>query len=230
MTSTSGILLVDKAPDWTSHDVVSFIRGFGFKKVGHAGTLDPAATGLLIILIGKQATRKSELFSGQNKIYSGVIRLGTATHTQDAEGDVIEESPWNHVNAEMIAEIAATFMGDQEQIPPMVSALKHKGKRLYQLARKGIEVERPPRPISISEFLIADISLPDFSIKISCSKGTYVRTIAHDFGKKLKSCAHLKSLRREQSGQFNIEQAFDIDTIKNWDKNQLIEHLITIDE
>lgn len=228
-TPVSGVLLVDKAPDWTSHDVVNFVRRFGFKKVGHCGTLDPAATGLLVLVFDR-ATKLSSHLSGQDKTYEATVRLGSATFTQDAEGEVVDRKPWDHVTEERVTAVAAGFIGDQEQVPPMVSAIKVKGVELYKRARRGEVVERPPRPITIHALDITRIALPDIAMRVHCSKGTYIRVLAADIGLQLDTVAHLAALRRTASGPFTIADATPLDRIKSWNRDTLIDHLIPLED
>lgn len=224
-----GILLVDKPQEWTSHDVVNLVRRrFQQNKVGHCGTLDPMATGLLLIVIGK-GTKLSQTLSGDNKVYSGTVLLGTETDSQDAEGKVTGEYDMSSVTAEQIMALEDKFSGPQEQIPPMVSALKRNGKTLYELARQGIEVEREPRPITINELKISNIELPRFDVYADCSKGTYIRTLAYDMGKVLDGGAHLCALRRLASGRFSVENSFTIDALKTWEIEQLSENLLSLE-
>ncbi len=225
-----GILLIDKPQEWTSHDVVNLVRRrFRQNKVGHAGTLDPMATGLLVILIGK-ATRLSNDLSGQNKVYTGTVKLGTETASQDAEGEVTATYDMSEVTAEQISALKEQFTGDLEQVPPMVSALKHKGKSLHELAREGIEVERKARPITIHELEISNINPPTFDVFVSCSKGTYIRTLSYDMGKALGGGAHLCALRRVASGDFSIENAVEMETVKTWEIENLMDHYVPIEE
>ncbi|MGB0289810.1 MAG: tRNA pseudouridine(55) synthase TruB, partial [Opitutales bacterium] len=200
-----GILLVDKPKGITSHDVVDRVRRiFHMKKVGHAGTLDPMATGLMIILVGK-ATKVSQYLMSMDKEYTGTLRLGQSTDSQDAEGELVEErSVPELTEAEVLAKMK-TFVGDQYQTPPMFSAKKVGGQPLYKLARKGKTVEREPRVIHISRFEMTDFALPEISFLVACSKGTYVRTIAHDLGENFGCGAHLNVLRRTGIGDFRIE-------------------------
>ena len=218
-----GVLLVDKPVDWTSHDVVSFIRGFGFRKVGHCGTLDPGATGLLVLLIEK-ATKLAGYFSNQNKGYEGEMHLGIETSTQDAGGDIVVQKDLSGITDSLIHEAFAKFTGPQEQIPPMVSAKKIGGKPLYKLARKGIVVPRKPIPVTIYELSVKQIRLPTISLSVTCSKGTYVRTLCCDIGKDLGCGAHLKSLRRIVSGYFNVADAFPISEIRTWNRTKVLEN------
>lgn len=224
----SGVLLVDKAAGWTSHDVVSFIRKFGFRKVGHCGTLDPGATGLLVIVIGR-ATKLSERFSKQDKTYAGTMTLGVDTFTQDAEGEVIQIRDWSHVSEQQVYSVCAEFVGPQDQVPPMVSAVKKDGKELYKLARQGIVVDRQPRPINIYDLNVISVELPDVAFSVKCSKGTYVRTLCADIGAKLECGAHLKSLRRLVSGRFSLDGAHSIEEIKNWNKEILFRNFMPLD-
>lgn len=226
----SGVILVDKPKEWTSHDVVNCIRRrFRIKKVGHCGTLDPNATGLLVVVFG-YATKLSDKFSPQDKVYCGTMRLGITTDSQDPEGEIIAERDPSGVTLEQLQEAAREFTGDIEQIPPMVSAVKKDGKPLYKLARKGQEVEREPRPIRVDRLEFSDFSPPDAKLEIACSKGTYVRTICHDIGEKLGCGAHLLELRRLKSGGFDVKDAYTMDTIKSWEKEDLMAHKIHLDE
>lgn len=225
----SGVLLVDKQPDWTSHDVVQFLRRFGFKKVGHCGTLDPAATGVLVIVLGR-ATKLTDRFSAQDKTYTGCIEFGKETDSQDGEGTVTAEADWSGVTPEMVREAAAAFEGDQLQIPPMVSAVKIGGQKLYKLARQGITIEREPRPITIYSFALDRIEMPHAWFTVRCTKGTYIRTLASDVGNRVGCGAFLKTLRRTQSGRFSIEQAVSMEDIKTWDKRRVLEAMFPMEE
>ncbi len=205
------VILIDKYSGWTSFDVVNKIRKITHtKKVGHAGTLDPAATGLLIVCTGKK-TKEIYKYQQAEKVYSGVIRLGEVTDTFDAEGKILETREVVNLSEKEILTARNAFLGETEQIPPMYSAKKHKGKALYKYARKGVEVEREPHSVRIFSFDILNISLPDISFRIKCSKGTYIRVIAYDFGEKLGVGAHLKELRREKIGEYSVEDALTID-------------------
>ncbi len=221
------ILLVDKPADWTSHDVVGFVRGFGIRKVGHCGTLDPAATGLLVLVMGK-ATKLTDRFNTQDKVYEGEMCLGIETHSQDAQGEVTRRGDWSGVSPEQVRAVCAEFVGAQLQIPPMVSAKKVNGKRLYKYARKGIEIDRPPKSIVIHHLDIREIELPMTSIAVKCSKGTYIRTLCHDIGRRLGCGAHLHSLRRIQSGDFDVADAYAMPEIRQWDRDELIRHCISV--
>jgi tRNA pseudouridine55 synthase len=202
-----GVLLVDKPAGPTSHDVVAHIRRhFNLRKVGHGGTLDPAASGLLVLLIGK-ATTLSNRFMSSDKVYEGTLRLGIATNTQDAEGEVLQERDASGITREQLEAAMAGFRGDMYQTPPMVSAVKINGVPLYKLARQGDEVERQPRFIHVYEFTLLEFTPPSAFFRLRCTKGTYVRTICHDVGERLGVGAHLSQLRRTRSGEFGIGQA-----------------------
>ena len=208
-----GILLVDKPTDHTSHDVVARLRGkLRMKRVGHAGTLDPMATGLLIILVGK-ATRVSQYLMSLDKEYEGTIELGKVTDTQDAEGEVLETIPVPAFSEADILTAVKSFLGDQYQTPPMYSAVKIDGVPLYKSARKGEEVEREPRFIRVMSWEITRFALPRLDFRLRCTKGTYVRTLAHDLGRKLGCGAHLAALRRTASDKFHVSQALTLDQI-----------------
>lgn len=208
-----GAILVDKPPGLTSHDVVYRIRkGFHFDKVGHCGTLDPSATGLLIIVVGK-ATKLSERIMGGDKVYEGTIRFGETTDSYDADGELVASLPLLPMTAEELGAAAAEFQGDQLQTPPMVSAVKKDGVPLYKLARKGIEVERKPRLVHVYSFKIGAYSEPDATFRVACTKGTYIRSLAHDLGQKMGCGAHLKSLRRTVSGKYNVADALPLDRL-----------------
>jgi len=212
------ILLFDKPLEWTSFQVVNKVRWLirkncGIKKikVGHAGTLDPLATGLLIICTGK-FTKKIQELQGQEKEYTGTFTLGATTPSYDLETEIDHTFPTDHLSAEKLQQATEQFKGDIEQFPPVFSALKKDGKRLYEYARKGEEVKINSRTVNISSFELTNIDLPEVDFKVSCSKGTYIRSLAHDFGKAVESGAHLSALRRTKIGDFNVENAFTIDT------------------
>jgi tRNA pseudouridine55 synthase len=208
-----GALLVDKPPGLTSHDVVYRIRrGFHFDKVGHCGTLDPAATGLLIIVVGK-ATKLSERIMGGDKVYEGTIRFGETTDSYDADGELVASMPVLPMTVEELSASAAEFQGDLMQTPPMVSAVKVKGVPLYKMARKGIEVERKPRLVHIYGFKINGYTEPDAQFRVACTKGTYIRSLAHELGQKIGCGAHLKTLRRTVSGKYNVADALPLQTL-----------------
>jgi len=230
LTPFDGVLLVDKPKTWTSHDVVAKVRGhFRFKKVGHCGTLDPMATGLLVLVLGR-ATRLSERLMGDDKAYEGALLLGTTTDTGDCDGQPLETRPVPPLTAEQLLAAMAKFKGDIYQTPPMVSAIKHEGKPLYKLARKGIEVEREPRLIHIYDFRLLKFAPPRVEFRLACSKGTYVRTLAADIGKALGCGAHLAELRRTASGRFKIEDAHPLDEILAQPREKLTQWILPMIE
>lgn len=211
------VLLIDKPLTWTSFQVVNKLRWhikqrFAIKKikVGHAGTLDPLATGLLIICTGKQ-TKEIHTYQGQPKEYTGTITLGATTPSYDLETEVDEVFPIDHITEETLQTISKQFIGDLEQKPPIFSAIKKDGKRLYDLARRGETTEIKSRTITISEFEITKVNLPNVEFRVVCSKGTYIRSLAYDFGKALNSGAHLSALRRTKIGDFSVQNANSIE-------------------
>lgn len=209
-----GVLLIDKPAGMTSHDVVDRVRHhLKMKRVGHAGTLDPNATGLLILLIGK-ATKLSQYLMGLDKIYEGVITLGKKTNTQDVEGEVLEELEVPILSEEEVRAKMQEFVGDQYQTPPMFSAKKKDGVALYKLARKGVTVEREPRFIHIASFTLDGWQSPDIDFTMKCSKGTYVRTVANDLGERLGCGGFLKELRRTDIEQFRIEDSLELESLE----------------
>lgn len=221
-----GALLIDKPAGHTSHDVVARIRGtFKIKKVGHCGTLDPAATGLLIILLGR-ATKLSERLMSDDKVYEGTIRLGTTTTTHDAEGEVTATLPVPDLETSELEEIADSFLGDRMQAPPMVSAVKQGGVPLYKLARKGVEVERKPRLIHLYSFRILGYTMPDVQVRIACTKGTYIRVLAQEFGDQVGCGGHLSALRRISSGRFDVAEALPLEDVLKLNRRQLEERVI----
>lgn len=208
-----GALLIDKPVGPTSHDVVDAIRRrFQIKKVGHCGTLDPNATGLLVIVLGR-GTKLSEKLMAADKTYEGTLKLGETTKSFDAQGALTGSLPVPLLTLEQLNELAATFVGDLMQLPPMVSAVKKDGVPLYKLARKGLEVPREPRLIHIYKFRFTDYREPFGSIHIACTKGTYVRTLAHDLGQKLGCGAHLATLRRTVAGKFDVAHAVPLEEV-----------------
>ena len=214
-SSLDGAILIDKPVGPTSHDVVDAIRRrFQIKKVGHCGTLDPNATGLLIIVLGR-GTKLSEKLMGDDKVYEGAIKFGETTASYDADGELTASLPVPPLTLEQLNEEAAKFIGDQLQIPPMVSAIKKNGVPLYKLARKGIEIEREPRLIHIYNFRFTKYEEPLGEFRVACTKGTYVRSIAHDLGQKLGCGAHLAALRRSVSGKFDVADATKFDDVMN---------------
>ena len=212
-TALDGALLIDKPPGPTSHDVVDAIRRqFRIKKVGHCGTLDPNASGLLIIVLGR-GTKLSEKLMSDDKVYEGSIKFGESTDSYDADGELVASLPVPPLTVEQINEAAAGFVGDQMQTPPMVSAVKKAGVPLYKLARKGLEVEREPRLIHIYNFRFSRYEQPIGVFRLACTKGTYVRSVAHELGQKLGCGAHLATLRRVTSGKFDVSQAIQFEDV-----------------
>lgn len=233
MSSTvtpDGVLLVDKAEGMTSHDVVAVLRRkLDIKKVGHCGTLDPIATGLLLLTIGR-GTKIQDLLMSEDKEYAGTLSLGVATSTQDREGAVVDERPVPQLNESEIRAAFEKFRGDFYQMPPMVSAIKHGGVPLYKLARQGKVVEREPRLVHVYRYTIDRIALPEIGFSVMCSKGFYVRTYAHDIGEALGCGAHLKSLRRTKSGRFDVANAISVDEIKNGERDKVLGAILSLPE
>jgi tRNA pseudouridine55 synthase len=225
-SALDGAILIDKPAGPTSHDVVDAIRRrFQIKKVGHCGTLDPNATGLLIIVLGR-GTKLSEKLMGDDKVYEGAIKFGETTDSYDCDGELTGSLPVPPMSLDQLNEEAAKFVGDLMQIPPMVSAIKVKGVPLYKLARKGIEIVREPRLVHIYNFRFTRYELPLGQFKIACTKGTYVRSIAHDLGQKLGCGAHLATLRRSVSGKFDVADATQLDAILNLTTAELEKRVI----
>ena len=225
-----GVLLVDKAEGMTSHDVVALVRRrLEIKKVGHCGTLDPIATGLLLLTVGR-GTKIQDLLMSEDKEYSGTLLLGTATTTQDREGEVIATHPVPSLSEEQIRDAFDKFRGDFYQMPPMVSAIKHGGVPLYKLAREGKTVEREPRLVHVYRYSIDRLNLPEIDFTVVCSKGFYVRTYVHDIGEILGCGAHLKNLRRTKSGRFGLDRAITIDQIKNSAREEILKRMLSLPE
>ena len=225
-SALDGAILIDKPAGPTSHDVVDAIRRqFNLKKVGHCGTLDPAATGLLIIVLGR-GTKLSERLMSDDKAYEGTMKFGETTDSYDADGQLMASLPVLPMTLDELNEAAAEFIGDQMQIPPMVSAVKKGGVPLYKLARKGIEVEREPRLIHIYNFRFTTYEEPFGCFRLACTKGTYVRTVAHELGQKLGCGAHLATLRRITSGKFDVTDAVQFEDVMNYSVRELEERVI----
>ncbi len=226
-----GVLLVDKAPEMTSHDVVAIarraLRSMGVDKVGHCGTLDPLATGLLILTIGK-GTKIQDLIMAEDKEYVGTMKLGEVTDSQDADGEVTETKPVPELTREQLDAAFAKYHGDFYQTPPMVSAIKMNGVPLYKLARKGQVVEREPRFVHVYAHEINEVRMPEIDFRVVCSKGFYVRTYAHDIGQELGCGAHLRALRRTKSGKFSVEGAVSVDALKNGDVDEVLKKILTL--
>lgn len=210
-----GILAVDKPKGWTSHDVCAFVRRrFRIPKVGHAGTLDPLATGVLVLLLGR-ATKLSQELSSCDKDYFGTFELGVETDSHDRDGRVIQEAPWQGVTLEKIREVLPRFTGEIEQMPPMISAIRYKGTRLYHLARRGTVVPREKRKITIHEFRAENQEGPFVRFFSRVSKGTYLRTLVRDIGEVLGCHATLSELRRVRAGNFRLEDAVTVEALKS---------------
>ncbi|MBR0057197.1 MAG: tRNA pseudouridine(55) synthase TruB [Kiritimatiellae bacterium] len=221
-----GLLLIDKPAGPSSHDVVGAIRKhFGFQKVGHGGTLDPGATGLLLILVGR-GTSLSNQVMGCDKRYTGEMLVGTETNTQDLEGDVVAELPYDLVTPERLREEAARLEGDIYQTPPMASAVKVGGVPLYKLQRKGQEVEREPRLVHIYRYAITGYDAPVAAFDITCGKGTYIRTLCHDLWRALGCGACMKSLRRVKCGSWSVTDAIGFDAALALTRDALLARII----
>jgi tRNA pseudouridine55 synthase len=221
-----GALLIDKPAGLTSHDVVDRIRRHtGLKKVGHAGTLDPNATGLLILLLGR-GTKLSDRLMADDKVYAGTIKFGESTDSHDADGEITASLPVPPLTLDELNKEADTFVGDLMQTPPMVSAVKQGGVPLYKLARKGLEVERKPRLVHIYSFQFSSYVEPLGTFRVACTKGTYVRSIAHELGQKLGCGAHLATLRRLVSGKFDVNDALPMDACLKLGKSEFAQRVI----
>ncbi|MBR3601386.1 MAG: tRNA pseudouridine(55) synthase TruB [Lachnospiraceae bacterium] len=205
----NGVINIYKIKGFTSHDVVAELRGIlRQKKIGHTGTLDPDATGVLPVCLGS-ATKLCDMLTDKKKEYVAKVRLGIVTDTQDMTGTVLDQKEV-HVDEKQVTEALETFVGEYEQVPPMYSALKVNGKKLYELAREGKEVERKARPVTIHYIEIMDMQLPELTIKVGCSKGTYIRTLCHDLGERLGCGAAMAALERTKSGQFTLDTALTL--------------------
>ncbi|WP_461816175.1 tRNA pseudouridine(55) synthase TruB [Faecalimonas sp.] len=226
-----GVLNVYKEKGYTSHDVVAKLRGIvGQKKIGHTGTLDPDATGVLPVCLGK-ATKLCDMLTDKNKTYETVLLLGQVTDTQDISGSVLERKNTDYLMEEQVREVIEKFVGVYEQIPPMYSALKVNGKKLYELARQGIEIERKARQVQIYKIHIKEIDLPRVKMEVTCSKGTYIRTLCHDIGQKLQCGGCMENLIRTRVSSFRIEDSFSLGQIAQFqDENRLKEILVPIDK
>ncbi len=217
----SGLILVNKPVGITSFKLVRIIKKkFNVKKAGHCGTLDPLASGLMIVLVGKY-TKLQDKFMKQDKVYYATIKLGIKTDSGDLDGQIISRSDFSHITKELIKKACNKFIGKIEQIPPMYSALKVNGQKLYELARKGISIERKPREITIYDIELVDFKEDTFSIRVKCSSGTYIRTLAEDIGKELNTDTVLINLVREEIGTYKLADALNIDDIKENDNSCL---------
>ena len=223
-----GVLLVDKAAGMTSHDVVALVRRrLQIRKVGHCGTLDPLATGLLLLTLGR-GTKIQDLLMAEDKEYSGTMMLGVITSTQDKDGEVIERREVPPVDDKTIRAAFEKFRGDFYQTPPMVSAIKRAGVPLYKLAREGKTVEREPLLVHIYRYSIDRVTLPEIDFTVICSKGFYVRTYAHDIGAELGCGAHLHSLRRVKSGRFDVANAITVAEIRNAEPSEIVARVLSL--
>jgi tRNA pseudouridine55 synthase len=223
-----GALLIDKPAGPTSHDVVEEIRRhFRIKKAGHCGTLDPNATGLLILLLGR-ATKLSDRLMAEDKVYEGTAKFGESTDSHDAAGELVASLPVPPLTLEEVNSAASGFVGDHLQTPPMVSALKQGGVPLYKLARKGIEVERKPRLVHIYTFQFSAYAEPMGEFRVACTKGTYVRTLIHDLGQKIGCGAHLATLRRLASGRFQVTDAVRFEEVLQRSRKDLEQLVIPV--
>ena len=204
-------------------------RSMGIRKIGHCGTLDPMATGLLMLVVGR-ATKIQDLLMSEDKEYVGTVTLGSTTSTQDAEGEVIEEREVTGVSEDDVRSAFEQYSGEFEQIPPMVSAIKKDGVPLYKLARKGKEVKRDQRPVYVTAYELTRIAIPEIDFTVNCSKGFYVRSYAHDIGSTLGCGGHLSSLRRTRSGEFTLDRAVKVETLKNTEAQELINSMVSLAE
>lgn len=226
-----GVINIHKEKGYTSHDVVAKLRGIvGQKKIGHTGTLDPDATGVLPVCLGK-ATKLCDMLTDKNKTYETVMLLGKVTDTQDISGNVLCENSTDKLDEESVKKAILSFVGDYMQVPPMYSALKVNGKKLYELAREGVEVERKARPVTILEIQIKEINLPRVRMEVSCSKGTYIRTLCHDIGEKLGCGACMEELIRTRVSRFKLEDSLTLSQVQELkEAGKLEEVLVPIDE
>ncbi len=225
-----GVLLVDKAEGMTSHDVVALIRRkLEIKKVGHCGTLDPIATGLLLLTLGR-GTKIQDLLMSEDKKYAGTLLLGVTTSTQDRQGEIVNQREVLPFDENKIRAAFEKFCGDFYQMPPMVSAIKRGGVPLYKLARQGKVVEREARLVHVYRYGIDQIALPEIDFSVLCSKGFYVRTYVHDIGEELGCGAHLKSLRRLKSGRFDVDRAISVGEIKNASREEILSRILSLPE
>lgn len=222
-----GIINVYKEKGYTSHDVVAKLRGIaGQKKIGHTGTLDPDATGVLPVCLGK-ATKVCDLLTDKDKTYEATLLLGKTTDTQDISGEVLSEKDTKDLTAEEVKCVIESFVGAYEQIPPMYSALKVNGKKLYELAREGKVIERKARPVVIHEIVIKGIELPRVKMEVTCSKGTYIRTLCHDIGEKLDCGGCMETLERTRVGRFEIKDSLKLEELQNLKEEGRLEEVMT---
>ena len=230
LSELDGVLLVDKAPGMTSHDVVAIVRrALGTKKVGHCGTLDPLATGLLILTLGR-GTKIQDLLMSEDKEYSGTMILGVETDTQDRAGKTLRERPVPPLDEATVRAAFEKYAGDFYQMPPMVSAIKQGGVPLYKLARQGKTVEREPRYVHVFAHEVQAVRPPEIDFRVVCSKGFYVRTYAHDIGETLGCGAHLQALRRTKSGRFDLVRAVTVEQLKTLPADELKKSILSLPE
>ena len=224
----NGVLIVDKPAGMTSHDVVRRLRRLcKTRRVGHSGTLDPMATGVLLVAVG-EGTRVVQFLVDGDKTYRATLQFGAETTTQDAEGEVTNRRPTDHLEDSAVLLACQQMVGELQQIPPMYSAIKIKGVALHRLARQGIEIERPPRTVHIRRFTVENLALPQLSFEVECSKGTYVRTLCHDLGHELGTAAHLSSLRRIRSGSFDIKEAVTLEWLEQANPQAISEKMLSV--
>jgi len=224
----NGVLLINKPAGPTSHDIVDIVRGqYGIKKVGHCGTLDPAATGLLVLLLGK-ATKLSQKLTADHKIYEGTMELGISTDSYDGQGVITSRSNVPVVDRDTLNTAVQEFVGDILQKPPMVSAVKKDGVPLYKLARKGKTIEREAKPVHIFSFEFSDYTQPVGKFRVHCSKGTYVRSLAHELGEKLECGAHLRTLHRTVSGNFDVKDAVALEKLVKLPDEELPTRIVSL--
>ena len=223
----NGIINIHKEKGFTSHDVVAKLRGIvGQKKIGHTGTLDPDATGVLPVCLGK-ATKLCDMLTDKNKTYETVMLLGQVTDTQDISGSVLESYSTDSITEPEVRAVVSRFVGDLMQVPPMYSALKVNGKKLYELAREGVEVERKARPITVFEIEILDVALPRVKMRVKCSKGTYIRTLCHDIGQALGCGACMEELVRTQVSRFELTESVTLKQVEEFVKTGKLEEILT---
>lgn len=222
-----GVVNIKKEKGYTSHDVVAKLRGIvGQKKIGHTGTLDPDATGVLPVCLGK-ATKLCDMLTDKSKTYETVLLLGKTTDTQDISGMILSEGPIDEIDNDAVIKCIGEFVGDYLQVPPMYSALKVNGKKLYELAREGIEIERKARPVVIYEINILDVDLPRVRMEVHCSKGTYIRTLCHDIGQKLGCGGCMEELIRTKVSRFQIEDSLTLDQVAAYKAEGRLEEILT---
>ncbi len=223
-----GVFIIDKPAGMTSHDVVRRVRRLcGTRRVGHSGTLDPMATGLLLVAVG-EGTRVVQFLVDGDKTYRATMQFGEATTTQDAEGEIIHRCPVDHLTNAAVLQACQDMVGQQDQLPPMYSAIKIKGVPLHRLARQGLDVERPSRTVHIRRLTVENLALPQLSFEVECSKGTYIRTLCHDLGHRLETAGHLTALRRIRSGRFHIHEAVTLEWMENAPSEELRGKLLTL--